>query len=79
MTAQTFVKWCIYAGLGLITLGLIAWIGSKLGISFGKLSGDIQIQKEKFSFYFPIVTSIAVSIALTIVINLLLQVLRKLK
>jgi hypothetical protein len=61
----------------LIAIGLIVWIGSKLGISFGKLPGDIHVQKERFSFYFPIATSIIVSIVLTIVINLLFWLFRK--
>ena len=74
---MNFAKWFIYAGLGLIAIGLIVWIGSKMGISFGKLPGDIHVQKERFSFYFPIATSIIVSIVLTIVINLLFWLFRK--
>lgn len=77
MTGQNFAKWFIYAGVGLILIGFIVWVGTKLGISFGKLPGDIHVQKEKFSFYFPIVTSILVSIVLTIVINLIFWLFRK--
>jgi hypothetical protein len=77
MESSSFGKWFIYAGLGLIIIGLLIWLGSKIGISFGKLPGDIHVQKEKFSFYFPIVTSIIVSVVLTLVINLIFWFLRK--
>jgi heme/copper-type cytochrome/quinol oxidase subunit 2 len=66
-------KWFIYVGLALIFVGLLLWVGTKLGVSFGKLPGDIQVHKEKFSFYFPIV----VSIVLTIFINLIFWFMRK--
>ena len=74
---NSFGKWFIYAGLALIAIGILIWLGGKLGISFGKLPGDIHVQKEKFSFYFPVVTSILISVALTAVINLILWLFRK--
>ncbi len=77
MESSNFAKWFIYAGLGLLAIGLLIYLGSKMGISFGKLPGDIHVQKEKFSFYFPIVTSIIVSVLLTLIINLIFWFLRK--
>ncbi len=77
MQSSNFGKWFIYVGIGLILIGLLILLGSKLGISFGRLPGDIHVQKEKFSFYFPIVTSIVVSIVLTVIINLIFWFLRK--
>jgi hypothetical protein len=77
MESSNFGKWFIYIGLGLIVIGVLIWLGSKMGVSFGKLPGDIHIQKEKFSFYFPIVTSIIASIVLTILINVIFWFLRK--
>lgn len=74
---MTIAKGLIFAGLGLIVIGLIIWGGSKLGISFGKLPGDVHIQKEKISVYFPIMTSIIVSIVLTVLINLIFWLFRK--
>jgi Protein of unknown function (DUF2905) len=72
-----FGKWFIYAGLALVAIGLLFWLGSKIGIPFGKLSGDIHVQKEKVSFYFPIVTSMILSIVLTALINLIFWLFRK--
>jgi hypothetical protein len=57
-------------GLGflIIFLGLILNLISKFNLPV--LPGDILIQKENFTFYFPIVTSILISILLTIILNL---------
>lgn len=77
MEGMNLGKWLIYAGLGLLIMGLLIWCGSKWGISFGKLPGDIHVQKEKFSFHFPIATSIILSIALTILLNLIFWLFRK--
>jgi uncharacterized protein HemY len=77
MDSSNFGKWFIYAGIGLVVIGLLIWLGAKLGISFGKLPGDVHVQKEKFSFYFPIMTSIIVSVVLTLIINLIFWFLRK--
>jgi len=58
-------------GLGflIILFGLILNLISKF--NFPVLPGDILIQKENFTFYFPVVTSILISILLTIILNLL--------
>jgi hypothetical protein len=52
----------IAAGVVLLFLPRIPW--------FGRLPGDIVVQRERVTFYFPIVTSIVVSIVLTILVNL---------
>ncbi len=49
--------------------GVVFNILQKFGIP--RLPGDIFIQKDGFTFYFPIVTSIIVSILLTIILNML--------
>jgi len=46
-----------------LTSGLLSW--------FGKLPGDIVVQRDHWSFYFPIATSIVLSIVLTLVLRLL--------
>jgi hypothetical protein len=60
----------------LITLGLIIllvgvtwpWL-SRLG--FGRLPGDIMIERENFHFYFPLATCIILSVVLSAVLWLL--------
>ncbi len=55
----------ILIGLLILAAGLLwPWI-SRLGL--GRLPGDIIIQREGFTFYFPITTMILVSVVLTIV------------
>jgi hypothetical protein len=49
----------IFIGILLMTVGKIPFIG--------RLPGDIHIQKENFSFYFPITTSIIASIILSLI------------
>jgi hypothetical protein len=54
----------IGAGVALIVLGLIwPWIAK---IPLGRLPGDITVEKEHFSFFFPITTSILLSLILTL-------------
>jgi hypothetical protein len=48
----------------IIVIGLLLLVGGKIPW-IGRLPGDIIIKKEKFSFYFPITTSILISILLT--------------
>ena len=60
----------------LVTLGIIlvavglAWpLLGKLGL--GRLPGDLHIQREGFSFYFPITTGLIVSAVVSLVLWLL--------
>ncbi|MCE7919244.1 MAG: DUF2905 domain-containing protein [Chloroflexi bacterium CFX1] len=53
------------------------YLAAKFGIPLGRLPGDIRIEGEHGSFYFPLTTSILVSVLLTIVVNLIGQLLRK--
>ena len=63
-------KMLILAGLFVVLLGLILTFAPRLRIPFlGRLPGDIRIEREGFSFCFPIVTCIVLSILLTIVLN----------
>lgn len=77
MEASQIGKWLISIGLSIVVIGGLFLLASKMGIHFGKLSGDIAVHKEKFSMHVPIATSIIVSILLTIVLNLLIWLMRK--
>jgi Protein of unknown function (DUF2905) len=59
-------RWLIVTGLVLVILG-IAWpyLG-KLGL--GRLPGDIRIERDGFTLYLPITTSIIVSLALSLIL-----------
>jgi thiosulfate reductase cytochrome b subunit len=64
---QEIGKYVFFLGTVLVVLGGLAWRFPNLFQWFGKLPGDISIQKGHFSFYFPIVTCIVISILLTVV------------
>ena len=64
-------RWLIIAGVLLIVLGLAWPLVTKLGL--GRLPGDIHIERDGFSFYFPIVTGLVISV----VVSLVLWFLRK--
>ncbi|MCS6984286.1 MAG: DUF2905 domain-containing protein [Leptospiraceae bacterium] len=39
-------------------------------LPLGRLPGDIVIEKGRFAFYFPIITSLLLSLLLTLLLNL---------
>jgi hypothetical protein len=57
--------------IGVITtlVGLIMWSGIAPKW-LGRLPGDIRIERDHSSFYFPIVTCIIISIALSLLLSL---------
>ncbi|MDP1709117.1 MAG: DUF2905 domain-containing protein [Gammaproteobacteria bacterium] len=59
------LRWLIALGAMLIVMGLLwPWL-SRLG--FGRLPGDIMVERFGMHFYFPITSSIVVSIIISIV------------
>jgi len=59
----------IVLGAVLVLLGLVLWSGIGPGW-LGRLPGDIRIEREHSSFYFPIVTCIILSILLSLLFSL---------
>lgn len=62
-------KILIIFGVVIVGIGVLLLIGDKIPW-IGRLPGDIFIKKERFTFYFPIVTCIIISIILTILFSL---------
>ncbi|OPX93746.1 MAG: hypothetical protein A4E62_00493 [Syntrophorhabdus sp. PtaU1.Bin002] len=62
-------KVLVIAGILLVLIGLAFMFGDKIPY-LGKLPGDISIKRERFSFYFPLTTSIIISIILTILFSI---------
>jgi hypothetical protein len=77
MDISTIGKMIVLAGLAVVVLGLLLWIGSKIGLPFGSLPGDIRVNRPGFSFRFPLMTGIVLSIILTILVNLFFWFFRK--
>jgi hypothetical protein len=49
-------------GAGLLMLPHVPWLG--------RLPGDINVERDNFSFHFPLITCLVVSAALTLLLNL---------
>lgn len=81
LTVEVFVetigRYLMYGGLILLLVGGGIFISGRLGLPLGRLPGDVRIDGENGSFYFPITSSILISIVLTIVLNLVIKLIRK--
>ncbi len=72
MTGPEMLGKILLALGGLIILvGLLVLLLDKIGL--GRLPGDIFIQRENFTFYFPVMTCIIISVILTIILSLLFK------
>lgn len=64
-------KILIIVGVILLLVGLLwPWI-QKLGL--GRLPGDIAVEREGFSFFFPLTTSIIISLVLSLLFWLFMR------
>jgi hypothetical protein len=64
----------VLLGIVLVVVGGGLWLAGAAGarIPFlGRLPGDIHVQRDNWSFYFPVTTSILVSVVLTLILALL--------
>jgi hypothetical protein len=74
---ENIARFLVIGGIILILIGGGVYLAAKFGIPFGRLPGDIRIEGENGSFYFPLATSILVSVILTIVLNIIARFLNK--
>ncbi|WP_303722979.1 DUF2905 domain-containing protein [Malonomonas rubra] len=58
-------KALIIIGVLFVAVGLYLSLGGRLP-PFGRLPGDLRIERDGFSFYFPLTTSILVSLLLSL-------------
>ena len=74
---ENIARYLMIGGVILFLVGGGVYLASKFGIPFGRLPGDIRIEGENGSFYFPITSSIVVSVVLTVVLNVIARLLKK--
>lgn len=60
-------KAMIVTGILLVAIGLLLTFGGKLNF-IGKLPGDIRIERENFSLFFPLGTCVLISLLLSLII-----------
>jgi len=59
-------KILIILGLNIVAIGLAwPWISS---MAIGRLTGDVVIERDNFTFFFPITTLIIISVLLSLAI-----------
>ena len=74
---EILARTLMIGGIVLFLVGGMIFLSAKLGLPLGRLPGDIRIEREGFSLYLPITSSILVSVVLTIVLNVIVRILRK--
>ncbi len=62
-------KVLVGVGVALIVLGVLFSLGGKLPW-LGRLPGDINIKRENFRFYFPLMTCLIISVVVTLLLRL---------
>ncbi|WP_237390281.1 DUF2905 domain-containing protein [Fulvivirga sediminis] len=60
-------KFLIIIGVILVIIGMILHFEIKIPF-LGKLPGDIDIKRENFRFYFPVMSSIILSVLLSLIV-----------
>ncbi len=68
---QIMARWLIIAGIVLIVIGVAYHLAPWLFNWFGKLPGDIRIEKHNSRVFFPITSMIIVSVILTLMVNII--------
>jgi len=73
MMNQDTGKYIIIIGAAIVVIGLLVYFFYDKLNWFGRLPGDIRIERDNFRFYFPITTMILLSV----LISAILWVIRK--
>lgn len=67
----------VIIGVILVGVGGLIFLLARTGLPIGRLPGDISIQTENFSCFFPIVSGIILSIVLTILLNVVIRMMNR--
>ena len=60
-------------GLAVVVVGLLVWSGALSW--FGRLPGDVRIERDSFHIYVPLMSMLIVSVALSLLLYLLRRLL----
>lgn len=75
------VRLFLILGIVFIVISGILYLGVRFNllekIPLGRLPGDIRIQNENFTCFFPLATTIILSIVLTILLNIIIRFLNR--
>jgi len=68
---EQFGKLLIVMGVVIALVGVMLTLGPRLPFRIGRLPLDFTYQRDNFTFYFPLGTSILISVVLTLVLALI--------
>ena len=71
MNMESIARYLMLGGIILFLVGGGVYFAAKFGIPLGRLPGDIRIEGENGSFYFPVTSSILISVVLSILLNII--------
>ena len=74
---ESIARYLMLGGIVLFLVGGGVYFAAKFGIPLGRLPGDIRIEGENGSFYFPVMSSILISVVLSILLNIISRFLKK--
>jgi hypothetical protein len=63
-------KLLVVLGLVVVAIGVVVMLAGRLPW-FGRLPGDIHIERGNWSFYFPLATSLVLSVVISLVLYLI--------
>ena len=79
MNSQASMGWALVAfGAVIVIVGLI-WLLAPSLPWLGKLPGDIRVERDGFSFYFPVATCLVLSVLLSVALTLIVWLIRSLR
>jgi hypothetical protein len=72
MEAETIARWVIIAGVVITITGAVLWLIARTGV-LGRLPGDIVIERDGLTVFFPLATMLIISLILTVIINIIVR------
>lgn len=73
MGTEVVAKLIIGAGAVLVLVGGAMLLLGKLGIHLGQLPGDMNLDGERSSFHFPLMSCLILSVVLTVILNVVIR------
>ena len=79
MDLNSLGRLVLLIGVGLLVLGGVLMLFSRLPFlkELGSLPGDVRIEGEGYSCFFPIVSMIVLSLLLTLVLNIIIRLINR--
>jgi hypothetical protein len=74
---ETIGRYLMIAAAVIFLAGAAIFFASKFGLPLGRLPGDIRIERDGFSFTFPLTTCILISVVLTVALNIIARLMKK--